>query len=106
MLSSTNYSTYKIRGYYEINSGLSSNYVIASGESIKGLNIKIIRVEINEKSVILYVRESKNNALAKNITAPVAVIEFSEKPEKIVVKNIDTGENFNKINWCILDKFI
>lgn len=96
VLTPSNYSTYKVRGYYEINGG---TYVIASGENIKGINIKIIRVEISRKNVILYISESKNNVNIKGrLSAPVAVIEFSEKPEKIIVKNIDTGEEFNKIN--------
>lgn len=96
-------SIYKEKGYYiyktEDNKVL---ITIAAGmKNTGGFSIDIKDIVINNKKVKIYIKETeprKDRIVNQVISYPIVQVEFSEKPESLIIKNIDNNSIYNKVN--------
>ena len=95
--------SYSKRGYYIENSDNGKVIVtVAMGtQSTGGYNISVVKVNIIDGGVQIYVEEtspSKDVIVTDAITYPIIQIEFNQMPEYVLVQNLDTFQNFEEIN--------
>ena len=94
---------YKKRGYYieSLSSG-KVNITVAMGEKGNGgHHISIMKVIVIDNQVQIYVEEVHPEILESAIdviTCPIARVELSHMPEKILVQSLDTLEELEKVD--------
>lgn len=100
--SSEGSSIYEEKGYYVTNKEDNKLLItIASGmKTTGGFDINIEEIKINNKDVIIFIKETqppKNSKVNQVINYPIVQVEFSEKPESLIIKNIDNNNTYKKI---------
>ena len=95
-------SVYKERGYYITEKDNKVLITIAAGmKNTGGFAIKINDIKINNKNVKIYIKETeppKDSNVIQVINYPIVQVELNEKPESLLIKNIDDNSIYSKVN--------
>ena len=91
-------SNYTKRGYLYVENGNSKVLSIAMGEKpTSGFSLSVTNIFKKGNDYYVYVKEQQPNATESSIallTHPVVSINLDEKPDKIFVYNVESGEEF------------